>query len=101
MDEILYALVEEDKVTDVRKAVVLGQGDTLELFAGEKLYFFFRSTCDHLLLLIKPPRSCHQQKECEVDPPRFGSLPHFWRISGGCDILYRQTELEMSGILDK
>ena len=37
MDEILYALVEEDKVTDVRKAVVLGQGDTLELFAGKKI----------------------------------------------------------------
>ena len=40
VDDILYALVEEDKVTDVRKAVALRQGDTLELFAGEKLYFF-------------------------------------------------------------
>lgn len=34
VDDILYALVEEDKVTDVRKAVGLRQGDTLELFAG-------------------------------------------------------------------
>ena len=40
VDEILYALVEEDKVTDVRKAVALGQGDTLELFAGDRNILF-------------------------------------------------------------